>query len=123
MVVMNTKDVLLKILPRGSGIHINWEIEEISPESFRCYNAFHVMDGNGFYCGRIPFQCTIFLFDDREFGLFDVKITAHLIPLIYADYKLDNGELDDAAPSLDNLAGDIFERISRALEDYNEKRC
>jgi hypothetical protein len=117
---MSFVSVLHEILPHGSGIDCEWEIEEVYTESFKCYNYFHVMDGNGYYCGYIPFQCTVFFFQDKGFSLGELKITKHIIDLIQSDYKLPNGELDESAPFLDDLDDYLFETIEYSLEQYNE---
>ena len=49
---------LLDVLSHGSGIDCNWKIE-INPKNITCYNSFHNMNSDGYYCGYIDFRVII----------------------------------------------------------------
>ena len=51
---MLTLDELEKVLPHGSGIDYDWELEERG-EYIYAKNAYHYMNEYGFYDGILPF--------------------------------------------------------------------
>jgi len=63
-----TKARLYECLPHGSGIDLEWLIEE-TRRSFRCYNGFHCMDEHGFYEGWADFVLIVPKSDPLDFKL------------------------------------------------------
>jgi len=63
-----TKSRLYQSLPHGSGIDLDWYIEE-TRKSFRCYNGYHCMDENGFYEGWADFVLIVPKANPLEFKL------------------------------------------------------
>lgn len=51
---MITLDELKKVLPHGSGIDYDWELEECGKYIY-AKNAYHYMNEYGFYDGILPF--------------------------------------------------------------------
>lgn len=67
---------LVRLLPHGSGIDDNWKLEQIDGDTLRVSNAWHYMDGNGYYVGWVPFSVDISRSGDYEVQPFDVKSLA-----------------------------------------------
>ena len=55
---MITEKKLNEILPHGSGIDCDWVFNE-QKNYWKCENAFHCMDENGFYVGYADFSIII----------------------------------------------------------------
>ena len=51
----NIAKAVKKVLPHGSGIDYDWQIDIRSNGEIVCKNAYHRMDENGFYDGVFPF--------------------------------------------------------------------
>ena len=51
---MKTLNELEKVLPHGSGIDYDWELEERGKYIY-AKNAYHYMNEDGFYDGILPF--------------------------------------------------------------------
>jgi len=60
------EDLLLEILPHGSGIDCKWQFTTQANGKIRAVNAFHCMDENGYYCGYQDFAVKL-----------DPKLSAH----------------------------------------------
>ena len=56
---------LKNVLPSGSGIDYDWEVEHISADSLVMKNGWHYMNQNGFYLGCIDF--TVKIYSDGTF--------------------------------------------------------
>lgn len=73
-----TEELLEDRLPHGSGIDCKWQIED-KGKYFKCVNAFHCMDENGFYCGYADFTLIIPKKNPLDFKLhFNGKQSAYL---------------------------------------------
>ena len=65
---MKTLDELEKVLPHGSGIDYNWELEERGKYIY-AENAFHYMNEEGFYDGVLPFTIKFYRDGVTKFDL------------------------------------------------------
>ena len=65
---MKTLDQLKKVLPSGSGIDYNWELEEHGKYIY-AKNAYHFMNEYGFYDGVLPFTIKFYSDDMTKFDL------------------------------------------------------
>ena len=63
-------DVVEKVLPHGSGIDYDWQIDVKENGNITCKNAYHRMDENGFYDGIFPFTVRFWLpTAKRKYGI------------------------------------------------------
>ena len=53
-------ELLIEILPHGSGIDYDWDIHFCENKVIECYNYFHYMDSYGGYKGVTPIKVRIF---------------------------------------------------------------
>jgi len=58
-----TKEMLLEVLPHGSGIDSDWHFEKRDDGSIQCLNYFHAMNSDGYYDGYMPFAFDVFIHD------------------------------------------------------------
>ena len=56
--MINVAENIKKVLPHGSGIDYDWDVEIRDNGDIVCRNAFHRMDENGCYDGIFPFTAT-----------------------------------------------------------------
>ena len=61
-------DKLKELLPHGSGIDCEWEIETYKNGNVKAHNWFHKMDENGFYQGFVKFSVKIFRYKKDRFN-------------------------------------------------------
>lgn len=50
------EELLIKLLPHGSGIDCNWNFEFYNNGNIDCTNFYHVMNNNGYYVKYIPIK-------------------------------------------------------------------
>jgi hypothetical protein len=73
-----TEELLEDELLHGSGIDCKWEIEDKS-NYWKCVNAFHCLNENGYYCGYADFTLIIPKKNPLDFKLhFNGKQSAYL---------------------------------------------
>jgi hypothetical protein len=53
-----TAELLKDILPHGSGIDCDWQIED-KGNYIRCDNSYHVMNDTGYYIGWLDFSVIV----------------------------------------------------------------
>ena len=53
---INIADAVKHVLPHGSGINYDWQIDIKNSKYVVCKNAYDRMDENGFYDGIFPFK-------------------------------------------------------------------
>jgi len=116
-IVDEIEAIIIDVLPHGAGIDCDWHIEKSTGLNFTCNNAYHVLDGNGFYCGYVNFQ-VLFNANTKEFEL---SLNRENIEEIYREYTTEEPTdefSEDPCPYLDDLDDDIYDRIQCSIEDY-----
>lgn len=120
-------DKLKDCLPHGSGIDGDWTIE-VSEDglSAECYNSFHRMNENGYYCGWIDFRAIIRIVTKWE-DVRDLRTDRTIIPpnkltgkpgAYFKGYALDLAKLTGQFGRYQDLAEYLGESIGHALESY-----
>jgi hypothetical protein len=120
-IVEDIQDEINQLLPHGSGIDNNWVIEHQGDMLFECYNSYHAMDGNGFYCGWIDFTVT-FNAITKEIEVETDKKQAKAIEDEYMSPDQDEccGDCFDycPCPCFDDLEDMLYETVEIAVTDY-----
>jgi len=103
------EEILLKILPHGSGIDCNWEFEFFNNGSIKCKNFFHAMNNNGYYVKYIPISIKFFRHKKNEYNFFADKTKCQIIKLKdKLDYKW-------YAPNCDYYAYDLNDYLYQTV--------
>ena len=130
---------LVSVLPHGSGIDYDWEIEHVSADSLVMKNAWHYLNQNGYYLGGIDF--TIEINKDGHFDypkMVDVEVFSKTE--LARDMAICSLEKDDVTEDeiIDVVLGELqciadvihsaFESVNqnelaKAVSDYIEEEC
>lgn len=65
-------EALIYILPHGSGIDSDWNIEFLKNSNIVCHNSYHCMNNNGYYDGWIDFRVKLII---KEGVVRDFRVT------------------------------------------------
>ena len=65
-------EALIYILPHGSGIDADWDVEYLKNGNIICRNAYHCMNQSGFYDGWIDFRVKLMV---KEGVVIDFTVT------------------------------------------------
>jgi hypothetical protein len=118
-IVDDIKEELTKALPHGSGIDSDWLVEQGAGLVFSCYNSYHSMDNNGYYCGHVRFEVKI---DLNSLEVLSVDVNQQDIKDIEKEYETEEEDPDDLydnpCPYLNDLGDYLFESITQSLEYY-----
>lgn len=106
-----------KVLPHGSGIDCEWNFKHLHDLTFNCYNTYHAIDQNGYYCGYVDFIVKIDLLTKE----FDVEVNQEDINNIIEDYNeyIDRDDVETNAPYLDDLDEYLYQSVDQELQSYS----
>jgi len=92
------EELLIMILPHGSGIDCNWEFTFYTNGNIDCLNSFHVMNNNGYYVKWISIKIKFFRYKKN----------------IYHPYRIDKKD----KYSIKEKRGEIDYKIFAPRNDY-----
>ena len=105
----NIKEILLELLPHGSGINCNWEFTWYKNGSLKCSNFYHAMNEHGSYVKFIPISIKFFRHKKNEYSFFADKTKCQIMKK--------KGSLDYTiyAPKCDYYACDLNDYLYETM--------
>lgn len=73
------EEILIKLLPHGSGIDCYWEFTWFKNGSLKCSNFFHAMNNDGYYVKYIPISIKFFRHKKNEYSFYADKTKCQII--------------------------------------------
>jgi len=73
------EEILLELLPHGSGINCNWEFTWYKNGSLKCSNFYHAMNEHGSYVKFIPISIKFFRHKKNEYNFFTNKTKCQIV--------------------------------------------
>ena len=90
------EEILLELLPHGSGINCNWEFTWYKNGSLKCSNFYHAMNEHGSYIKFIPISIKFFRHKKNEYNFFTDNTKCQIVR------KKDRLDYTIYAPNCDN---------------------